>query len=167
MRKSVGKCQIYHKILKILPSIWDISTLKKPFMSILCCQKAFKIIKKCNIIFEHGFDPHPPFEQCAFRRGRFPWKVWRVKNILPSDFYPCPAPPCTSLIIIIGIWCVSAHLVCSSGMWVLKHEVTPWSVLLGDTIPVLGQFHFLRHHRYHRHPSSPLSSSQSSPPSYS
>ena len=31
MRKSVEKCQTYPKIYTILPSIWDISTLKRPF----------------------------------------------------------------------------------------------------------------------------------------
>ena len=31
MRKSVVKCQTYPKILTILPSIWDISTLKRLF----------------------------------------------------------------------------------------------------------------------------------------
>ena len=51
MRKSVGKCQTYPKIQTILPSIWNIFALKKSFMSILCCQKPFRIMN----YLQHNF----------------------------------------------------------------------------------------------------------------
>ena len=72
--KSAQKCPKVPKVPKVPKSAlncpgcphWDISRLKHPFYALVYAAKGLVVLYKIyNIIFEHGFDPSPLFEQCS------------------------------------------------------------------------------------------------------
>ena len=60
MLKSVETVTYTLKFRQFSPQFETFLPLKSLFMSILCCQKSFKLYKICSKIFEHGFGPPSP-----------------------------------------------------------------------------------------------------------